>query len=307
MKYSLLSFFLPFTRYPYEGHPAACPGCGHDKNTPMAGLDRRLKRLMTVACDHCGLLYTNPMPTDAELNAYYSDFYRFDYQAASAAPKEKHLAKRRHEAAIRVEHLKTVLPAKARTLDFGCGSGEFVSAMLALGHDAHGFEPGETYGSHAQSLHGDRISIKGWEQVRYSERFDLVTCFHVLEHLKNPVDALKQMADWCAPEGRIYVEVPDLGASTGNKGFGALHFAHLLGFNHHNLIVAAARAGLVPEKTISPTGIIFRHGAIDDAAVEAEASMGSALTRALHGKGKMVPSYFRHQYRKITGAYKRQA
>lgn len=304
MKYSLLSFFLPFTRYPYEGHAMPCPGCGHGKSTRVAGIDRRLKRLTTVACNHCGLLYTNPMPTDAELNAYYSDFYRFDYQAASTAPKEKHLAKRRNEAAIRVNQLEGLLPAHARTLDFGCGSGEFVTAMLALGHDAHGFEPGETYGSHAQSLHGERISIKGWQEVEYPERFDLVTCFHVLEHLRNPVDALKQMARWSAPDGRVYVEVPDLGSARGNKGFGALHFAHLLGFNHHNLIVAAARAGLVPEKIISPTGIIFRHGTIDDAAVENEAAKGSALTSALHGNGKMMSNYFRHQYRKITGAYR---
>lgn len=305
MKYSLLSFFLPFTRYPYEGYRVPCPGCGHAAHTQMASLDRRLKRLDTVACDHCGLLYTNPMPTDAELGAYYADFYRFDYQAASTAPKEKHLKKRRVEAANRVKELEGLLPASARTLDFGCGSGEFVTAMLALGHDAHGFEPGETYGNHARALHGDRISVKGWQDVRYEERFDLVTCFHVLEHLSNPVDALRQMAQWTAPDGLVYVEVPDLGTEQPNKGFGALHFAHLLGFNHHNLIVAAAQAGLVPEKIVAPTGIIFRHSDIDLASVETEAKKGAALTRKLYSDGGMVRNYFRHQFKKLTGGYRR--
>lgn len=307
MQYSLLSFFLPFTGYPYQGQAVPCPGCGHDGSTRLAGLDRRLKRLSTVACDHCGLLYTNPMPTETELNAYYANFYRFDYQAASSAPKDKHLAKRHKEAAMRLIQLEGLLPANARTLDFGCGSGEFVTAMLSLGHDAHGFEPGDTYGSHACALHGDRISIKGWEQVQYPERFDLVTCFHVLEHLHNPVDALRQMADWSAPDGRVYVEVPNLGSASGNKGFGALHFAHLLGFNHHNLVVAAAQAGLVPEKTVSPTGIIFRHGAVEAKDLEAEAARGRELTRQLHGDGKMVSNYFRHQFKKITGGYRRNA
>lgn len=306
MNYSILSFFLPFTRYPYEGHDVPCPGCGHGSKTRLAGIDRRLKRLTTVACDHCGLLYTSPMPSDAELNAYYADFYRFDYQAASTVPKEKHLLKRRLEAANRVRQLEGLLPAKARTLDFGCGSGEFVTAMLALGHDAHGFEPGETYGNHARSLHGDRIIVKGWQQVAYKEKFDLVSCFHVVEHLRNPVDALRQMAAWTAPEGRVYVEVPDLGTEM-NKGFGALHFAHLLGFNHHNLIVAAARAGLVPERIVSPTGIIFRLGAFDEAAAETEAARGAALTHRLYGDGQMISNYFKHQFRKISGASKRRA
>lgn len=307
MKYSILSFFLPFTGYPYTGRMTPCPGCGHPASTEAAGIDRRLKRLGTAACDHCGLLYTNPMPTEDELASYYTNFYRFDYQAASTAPKEKHLKKRRTEAQMRVAQLSGLLPDNARTLDFGCGSGEFVAAMLALGHDAHGFEPGETYGSHAKAQHGDRITIKGWQDADYAGRFDLVTCFHVLEHLSNPVDALAQMAKWSAPDGLVYVEVPDLGNAHPNKGFGALHFAHLLGFNHHNLIVAAARAGLVPDRVVAPTGIIFRHGDADHAVIEAEAAKGLALTRKLYGDGGMVKNYFRYQLGKLTGANRRPA
>ncbi|WP_420407566.1 class I SAM-dependent methyltransferase [Hoeflea sp.] len=305
MQYSLLSFFLPFTGYPYQGHRVACPGCGHEKYTSVAGIDRRLKRLSTVSCDRCGLLYTNPMPTDAELATYYSDYYRFDYQAADTAPKEKHLGKRRAEAAGRQEQLQGLLPETARTLDFGCGSGEFVSAMLVLGHDAHGFEPGETYGNHAKSLLGDRISVSGWQDTSYDQPFDLVTCFHVLEHLSNPVDALRQMASWAKPDGFVFIEVPDLGLTHPNKGFGALHFAHLLGFNHHNLIVAAAQAGLVPERIVAPTGIIFRKGDVRPDDIEAEAARGRALTTSLYGEGRMVSNYFSYQIGKLTGANKR--
>lgn len=305
MKYSLLSFFSPFTPYPYQGHQVDCPGCGHDKNAPVVGIDRRLKRLSTVSCENCGLLYTNPMPSDAELATYYAEYYRRDYQAADTAPKDKHLKKRHSEAAARVQQLEGLLPDTARTLDFGCGSGEFVEAMLKLGHDAHGFEPGDTYGKHARSLHGNRISISGWQEVGYRERFDLVTCFHVLEHLNNPVNAMRRIAQWSKPDGLVFIEVPDLGKAHPNKGFGALHFAHLLGFNTHNLVVAAARAGLVPERTVTPTGIIFRHRPNDVEDCQAEAAKGRALTQQLYGDGKMVSNYFRYQFGKLTGANKR--
>lgn len=305
MKYSLLAFFLPFTGYPYEGEHVPCPACGHASSTRICNIDRRLKRLPTFACDACGLLFTNPMPTERELGVYYSQFYRFDYQAAAVAPKGKHLRKRHAEAAARIGQVDDLLAKGARTLDFGCGSGEFVTGMLAKGHDAHGFEPGETYGNHARSLHGDRIKVKGWQDVAYKQKFDLVTCFHVLEHLRNPFDALKQMAEWTWPNGLVYVEVPDLGVEEPSKGFGAFHFAHLLGFNHHNLLIAASRAGLHPKRIVAPTGIIFEHGTGNSIAEEAR--KGRELSRRLYSDGRAVSNYLKYQLGKITGENRRAA
>ncbi|MEM5471278.1 class I SAM-dependent methyltransferase [Hoeflea sp. AS60] len=302
MAYNILQFFLPFTSYPYKGEAVPCRACGHDHSKPVVSIDRRLKRLPTSMCGHCGLLYTNPMPTDVELATYYQDYYRFDYQAATTEPKERHLRKRRLEAANRSTQLEGLLAPGARTLDFGCGSGEFVGAMLEKGYDSHGFEPGETYGNFASSLYGERITVAGWQDVKFQAPFDLVTCFHVVEHLRDPVAAMQQMAEWTVPGGLVYVEVPDLGTSQPNKGFGALHFAHLTGFNQHNLVVAAARAGLKPERTVSPTGVIFRRADMDAAAIESEARQGRELAEQLYGDGRMVSSYLRYQIGKITGS-----
>lgn len=302
MSYNILQFFLPFTGYPYKGEAVPCPACGDSHSKPLVSLDRRLKRLPTSMCGHCGLLYTNPMPTDAELATYYQDYYRFDYQAATTEPKERHLRKRRAEAARRAAQLEGLLKPGARTLDFGCGSGEFVGAMLEKGHEAHGFEPGDTYGSYARSLYGERITVSGWQDVTFDTPFDLVTCFHVVEHLRDPVAALRQMAEWTVPGGLVYVEVPDLGSNDPNKGFGALHFAHLTGFNQHNLVVAAARAGLKPERILEPTGIIFRRAEVDAGTVENEARQGRELSERLYGGGRIVSSYLRYQAGKLTGS-----
>lgn len=302
MSYNIVQYFLPFTSYPYTGEDVPCPACGHSDSKPLVSIDRRLKRLPTSMCGHCGLLFTNPMPTDAELGTYYQDYYRFDYQAATSEPKERHLRKRRGEACQRVKQLDGLLEPGARTLDFGCGSGEFVAAMLEAGYDAHGFEPGDTYGSYARSLHGDRITVAGWQDIKFSAPFDLVTCFHVVEHLRDPVAAMRQMAEWVVPGGLVYIEVPDLGKAHPNKGFGALHFAHLTGFNQHNLVVAAARAGLKPERTISPAGVIFRRADMSTEAIEREAHRGREQSEKLYGDGGMALNYLRHQFGKLTGA-----
>lgn len=308
MSYSLFHFLLPFTAYPYAGQKVPCPACAHPESSPLVSLDRRFKRLPTSSCRHCGLLYTNPMPTDGELAEYYARFYRFDYQAVSSEPTERHLRKRKQEAETRVDALGTLLKAGGRTLDFGCGTGEFVTAMDEQGREAHGFEPGETYGNFARRKHGERVRITGWQEADYPEgHFDLVTCFHVVEHLAQPVEAMRKMKHWASADGLVYVEVPDAGQSVRNKGFGYLHFAHLTNFNTHNLVVAAARAGLVPVKRVAPTGIIFTHGVMPADVIEREAEEGRKLTASLYGEGRIVKNYWTYQAGKITGAGRRTA
>ena len=265
MNSEIAKLFLPIAKYPFVGELVPCPVCGERSNWPVAGVDRRLKRLRTVACDHCGTLYSNPMPTDEELSLYYSKYYRFDYQLATSKPKDRHLLKRAKEAEARTKNVADLMPASAgeRTLDFGCGSGEFVSRMLNAGFDAHGFEPGDTYGNYARKSLGDRVKIARWQSVHYEKKFDLVTCFHVAEHLRDPLAAMRQIVEWLNPRGRAYIEVPDM-IGVGMKGFGALHFAHVVGFNQHNLILAAAKVGLTPLRIVAPTGIIFELGDFRD-------------------------------------------
>ena len=299
MLHQLIRHFMPLTRYPYTGERVPCPVCACDRATQIARIDRRFKLLPTVACDHCGLLYTNPMPSDAELSDYYTRLYRLDYQGAASAPKQRHLGKRAREAAMRSSRVGSLLAPGSRTLDFGCGTGEFLSSLRALGHDAHGFEPGQAYGTYARQLHGERVAVQGWEQVRYEDQFDLVSCFHVLEHLRNPIAALRQMAAWTRPGGLVYVEVPNLGNADRNKGFGGFHFAHVVGFNHHNLVLAGALAGLRPRSIVAPTRIIFEHGLGVD--VMREADRGRSLALELYASGRATTSYLRYQMSKASG------
>ncbi len=193
-----------------------------------------------------------------------------------------------------------LLRPRSRVLDFGCGTGEFLTSLKSAGHDAYGFEPGQNYGHYARSLHGEHVKIEDWQQVAYDQPFDLVSCFHVLEHLNRPVAALKKMAQWASPSGLVYIEVPDMGITGRNKGLGALHFAHLIGFNHHNLLVAAAIAGLVPKVVVSQTGIIFAHDPHSRSEFDAtEAEKGKQLTTSLYAERRALYNYFRYQFGKV--------
>jgi len=296
---SMTRNLLPFTAYPYRGDVVPCPVCGEVSSTRVANIDRRLKRLPTVACDGCGLLYTNPMPDEADLEAYYRRLYRLDYQMV-VSPTDRHIRKRSAQASRRADIVARMLPRDARTLDFGAGSGEFVLTMSQRGFDAYGFEPGEGYASHARSLLGDRILHMRWQDISFERRFDLVTSFHVLEHLRDPVAALTAAARWVRPGGLIYVEVPDAVAQLRRKGFGSLHFAHLIGFNQHNLQHAAARAGLAVMHVVGPTQILFRR--TREVAI-ADPSAGMALTHAALRERGPTDAYLSHHIGKVLRAF----
>lgn len=237
-----------------------CPVCGSAAHERILNLDRKIKRLPTHLCNACGLFFTNPMPTDEELSRYYANVYRAEYQLAFLRPRKTHKNKKQREALRRAERLSNAvdIAAPLRTLDFGCGSGEFVRRLAALGHDAHGFEPGEAYSAHAaENTEAGGVRTGSWRDMPYpAGSFDVITCLHVLEHLNAPVDALARMREWLAPDGVLYLEVPNMQGYQ-LKGFERFHFAHVLGFSRDTLMLAAEKAGFGLLKEDTPTSLFL--------------------------------------------------
>ena len=195
------------------------------------------------------------MPTEAELAAYYRDTYRVEYQFARLRPPERHQARKTEEAAWRLRKIARHCPQApgTPTLDFGCGSGELVRAMAAAGYRAHGFEPGESYAAQGEGA----IRTGAWQEMDYPRgQFGLITCLHVLEHLRRPVEALARMRDWLAPGGVLYLEVPNM-QGYDPKGFERFHFAHVLGFSGANLQLAARMAGFGLLAAPVPTSVFL--------------------------------------------------
>lgn len=254
---------LPALRYPYAGTPEACVLCGGRHGAVITRLDRRLKPLTTLACTDCGLIRTDPMPTEAELAAYYRALYRLDYQLAPGRkdPPRFHLSRSRRDAEARAALLAPVLRQGARVLDLGAGSGEFLAAAQERGCDVLGIEPGEDYARYARRAHQVPVLTQGWTEAGLPESsFDVITANHVLEHLRDPVAALGAIAGWLRPGGVAFVAVPDLGPSR-KPPFERFHFAHVHNFVPETLLAAARRAGLEPDPRFPPRGctLVLRH------------------------------------------------
>ncbi len=114
------------------------------------------------------------------------------------------------------------MPDGLSVLDYGCGSGVMLHALLSLGKtdDLTGVDaaPGmieaarETLrplGSLAQAVI-DRLEALDGEAARYADRqYDLVLCLGVLEYVADPWERLSHLVALLKPGGRLIVSVPN--------------------------------------------------------------------------------------------------
>ena len=235
-------------------HLNACPLCGGQDFQTVADKDRDGNPLSTVLCHGCGLVFTNPRPDPQAIAAFYQESYRVLYKQARR-PSARHVFRAGKVALKRLQRLRPLLPTPSRVLDLGAGAGELLFLLRAAGHDISGIEPNVGYGDYAREDLGLPIQAGGYQGAKVEPASqDLVTAFHVVEHLEDPVDALRVMASWVRPGGRVFIEVPNV-LSACQWPSSRFHVAHLFNFTPETLGMAGRRAGLtVLEQTTSEDG-----------------------------------------------------
>jgi 2-polyprenyl-3-methyl-5-hydroxy-6-metoxy-1,4-benzoquinol methylase len=216
----------------------------------LADRDRDGKPLSTVLCEGCGLVFTNPRPTPEAVKAYYRDAYRVEYKA-SLQPSPRHVYRAGQVAVERIGYLKPLLSPGCKVMDLGAGGGELLYLLRSQGYDAAGIEPNEGYGEFARTVLGLPVQRGGYQEAKVEPgSMDVVTAFHVVEHLEHPVEAMRVMKGWLKPGGQLLVEVPNV-ASTCQWPGSRFHFAHLFNFSPKTLPMAGRQAGLEVVRTFT--------------------------------------------------------
>ena len=188
-----------------------CGFCGSSALTVMRKKDAKSGRNLLIGfCEQCALVQQVPMPTLEHLTIYYSHNYREDYKA-SYSPKSKHVVRAGRAAQERLGWLqrKGVEMTGKRLVDIGAGGGEFVYLARKAGFDAVGIEPNIGYSEFARTNYGVDVSTDMLSDLPESS-VDVVTMFHVLEHMADPSSVVKNVWSALANNGLWIIEVPNI-------------------------------------------------------------------------------------------------
>ena len=215
--------------------------CGGVETELISELDRYRRPLRTVACIGCGVLRSDPLPSQRQLDQFYGEQHRKAYKGVFR-PRLKHVVRNGRLAAQRLREISARMELRGKALDVGCG-GEWVYLAGLAGLETSGVELDPRYAAFGRESYGVDIREGGVDRCAAGpESLDLVTMFHVLEHLRDPVAAMRRALGWLAPNGRLVVEVPNIAARRQHPAK-RFHEAHLYNFTVDSLSAAGRRAG----------------------------------------------------------------
>ena len=222
---------------------AACPISGSHQAVVLHNRDRYGYPLRTVISQASGLVYVDPRPDDDAIDDFYRNSYRRFYKS-TAVPKWKHTARNARIAGQRITMVQSLARKGATVLDVGTGSGELLHVGNRHGYQMQGIEVDQVYAQFGRQSYGVQIINQALQHAQLPENhFDVVTCFHVLEHLADPLSALRKIATTLKPGGYLLLEVPNvesLDAGYHQKW----HPGHLFHFNCPTIAALANVCGL---------------------------------------------------------------
>jgi len=97
-----------------------------------------------------------------------------------------------------------------RLLDIGCGDGAFIKAAMTWGFNAIGVEPNAATARQAQSG-GLEVHLGTLSDLAFPpESFDVVTLFHVIEHVPSPRSELTEIRRILSRTGLLVIETPNI-------------------------------------------------------------------------------------------------
>ena len=194
----------------YEKHEF-CPSCRYTKfNNKFILQDFSITKesFALSECDNCKLLFVNPRPSEDTLPTYYnSDKYISHNNKSNSIINFLYKMVRIYTLK---EKLKTINKFQhiGSLMDFGSGTGHFLEEAQKSGWDVNGVEPDQNARALANELtHG---SIVGdISDLPKNHNYDVITAWHVLEHVYHLGDTLKSLRKRLQENGTMMIALPN--------------------------------------------------------------------------------------------------
>ena len=166
------------------------------------------KEFTLCRCGDCELLFTNPRPTEEEIGPYYDfkEYYSHEDQVRSFT--QWLYQKIRKSSIQRKVGLIESLVKNGSLLDYGCGTGEFLQEAKKQHWSVQGIEPSDKARAQALGkLPSEVIATLG--ELPDDAAYDVITLFHVLEHIHSLRKTVKSLVNHLKSNGYVIIAVPN--------------------------------------------------------------------------------------------------
>lgn len=156
-----------------------------------------------LKCRQCGLVFVDPLPEPAVLAAHYNDIYYADWMNI----QKEHRLRMWRKRLGKLEKYRR----QGRILDVGCAEGVFLKLAKEHGWDVSGTEYSIYAAQYARDILGIDIFCGDLFDAGYPDHsFDVVTMWHVLEHVADPKRYLYEIHRILKLSGLLVVAVPNV-------------------------------------------------------------------------------------------------
>ncbi len=185
-----------------------CPNCKSRENTHKI----KEEEFLIVKCTNCGLTYLLNPPNEKEI---YEDYYTIgftgkDYSENSDYPHLREIHEINSQRKDLIQKIKRGRE-NFKLLDIGCGTGLFLKSCKDAGIEGEGADVSQNALNFARNEFGLNVFSKKVEEIAAEgKKYELITMWHVLEHMLEPAEEIKKIKELLTDDGLLLIEVPNL-------------------------------------------------------------------------------------------------
>ena len=187
-----------------------CPICDHSLFESFLTCEDSMsshEHFELKKCLSCTFVFTSPRPDKASLPNYYKSNQYISHTGKSAGPLDLiYLFARKFTLRWKINLIQEH-KSKIAILDYGCGTGEFLGFCQRQKWQIAGLEPSPEARQKATKITGITIA-SDLEQFNY-QKFDVITLWHVLEHVIDLKQTISRLALLLKENGLLIIAVPN--------------------------------------------------------------------------------------------------
>jgi SAM-dependent methyltransferase len=274
--------------------PFPCPACGNTIDTvsfQVKDYSVSGKLFNICTCQHCTFSVTQPQPLPSEIGRYYQteNYISHSNTKKGLVNRLYHLVRKRNIQA-KLSLVNRTVGKKGHLLDVGCGTGYFLSACKQNGWEIDGVEVSDLARAAAEQRTGQSVYASLEALSGAGRLFDIITLWHVFEHLHDINLSLHQLLDLLQPDGTLILALPNAAAAD------AVHYGkywagydvprHLSHFTPASMDCFLRRHGLKLVKTLPMKWDAYYISMLSEKAMNGKTSFAKAFLNACISNSK---------------------